>query len=128
MQGVLLVGLGGFFGAICRYGLSLYLKEHVKGVFPLATLMVNVVGCFFLGVILTYILNRSNSGQVLSPMLTIGFLGALTTFSTFGHETLLLLQQGKSTIALVNIALNVIVGLIAVMIGQLVASSLWPAF
>jgi len=126
MQSVLLVGLGGFFGAICRYGLSLYVKEHFKGGFPLATLLVNVVGCFFLGVILTYILNRSANGQILSPMITIGFFGALTTFSTFGYETLLLLQQGKSNMAFANIALNMIVGLIAVMIGQLIATSFWP--
>ena len=126
MLSFLMVGIGGCFGAMGRYGASVYIKAHYKSDFPLATLLVNITGCLVLGAIFTYLNNKTSTHFVLNPGITAGFLGALTTFSTFSYDTLVLLQSGKTSQALLSVLLNVVVGLAAVWGGQWVVNALCP--
>ena len=115
---LLAVGVGGFLGAIARYGLSGLVHRHYDGAFPLGTLAVNVLGCFAIGALMTLVEDR----QVLSPgtrlFLMIGLLGSMTTFSTLGHETFELLRDSALRLALWNIAGNVLLGIAAVGLGR----------
>ena len=118
---VALIGLGGFFGAILRYLVSGWAQSFSRSAsFPIGTLAVNVIGCFIIG--LLYYLAQSRG--LFSPewrlVVFIGMLGAFTTFSTFGNETFLLLQDAETSLALLNIGLQVVLGLIAVWAGQLI--------
>ena len=81
----LLIGVGAFFGAIARFLLSSMLSKLVFLGFPLGTLTVNLIGCFFIGIFLA--VNFSNK-ELFSPLLIIGFLGSFTTFSAFTKEVL----------------------------------------
>ncbi len=103
---VLAVGVGGFFGAISRFLIASFVQKHSGSFFPVGTLSVNVLGSFIIGFLYLYF------EQTISPlnkgMLITGFLGALTTFSTFSLETYLMLEQGLLLRAFANIALNVL--------------------
>ena len=118
---LLWVGLGGFVGAILRFQISLWAHRWVAGPFPIGTLVVNVVGCFLIGALMTRVDHGAFSPQT-RVFLGAGFLGALTTFSTFGYETFDLLRDGSSGLAAASVLLNVVVGLLAVWLGVSVAS------
>jgi CrcB protein len=121
MLKLLVIGLGGFLGAILRFGLSSLVQRHTRGVFPAGTLVVNVLGCFCLGALMGLIEER----QLFSPstrlFVAVGLLGSLTTFSTFGFETLELVRTGSTRLAIANVLANVSVGLGAVLLGRAAA-------
>lgn len=113
----LLIALAGALGTLCRYWISGWVSRQGEGSFPWGTLAVNVLGCFLFGLIWSLAEERFLiSGQTRFIMLT-GFMGALTTFSTFGFETQALLQDGQWTRALGNVAANNLLGLAAVWLG-----------
>ncbi|MCK4957476.1 MAG: fluoride efflux transporter CrcB [Candidatus Cloacimonetes bacterium] len=90
---VLLIGLGGFLGAICRYLLTKSVNSFLSTVFiPFGTIIVNIIGSFVLAFLLTYNYSRAEISQNILLFLGAGFLGAFTTFSTFTYETLLYFQ------------------------------------
>lgn len=105
MNTVLAVGIGGFFGAISRYLIATWVQKLSSSFFPVGTLSVNVLGSFLIGFLYLYFSQTIHPN--LKAMLITGFLGALTTFSTFSLETLLLLQEGLYLKAGLNILLNV---------------------
>lgn len=117
-----LVGVGGFAGANARYLLSRWIGVLVDTRFPLGTFVVNVSGAFALGIIGTITLERllpnSDEWRLAAG---VGFLGAFTTFSTLGWETHALFEDGSWLTALANIALSVVVGLLAVRAGIVLA-------
>ncbi|MCP4291841.1 MAG: fluoride efflux transporter CrcB [bacterium] len=117
MRPFILIGLAGALGAISRYGVSLGAQRLLGNHFAYGTLLVNVIGCLALGIIL----ELENQTQVVNSsvrlFVAVGFLGAFTTFSTFGFETLKFIQQGQPHLAFINIALNLILGLLAVWMG-----------
>jgi len=113
---LLAIGLGGFLGAITRYAVHTWALR--LGTFPYGTLIVNVTGCFLMGVIYTVAREREDVSANVQSFLTFGFLGSLTTFSTFGGETIELLRQDHLFQALANVALNLFLGLIAVGLGR----------
>ena len=117
MQNLLAVGLGGFVGAIARYTLGGFVDSRLNARFPWGTLPVNVLGCLLIGAILGWMSTREASSRTAELFLVTGILGSLTTFSTFGHDTVELLRQDALGPAAGNIALNVIVGLTAVALG-----------
>jgi CrcB protein len=118
----LLVGAGGFLGANARFLLARWIGEGVATRFPLGTFVINVTGSFLLGVLGTAVAQKLVPGaDHLRLALGVGFLGAYTTFSTFEYETHALLEDGLSAAALANVALSVVVGLVAVRLGVLVA-------
>ncbi len=126
MRELLLIAAAGAAGAACRYGAGLWCQRVLGGHFPWGTLAVNVVGCFLMGlVIYTAEVTRTLPPQVAGP-LAIGFLGALTTFSAFGIQTLHLWQSTQHGLALANIAANVLLGLLATWGGFALARTLSP--
>ncbi|AUD60391.1 camphor resistance protein CrcB [Shewanella sp. Pdp11] len=117
MNNLLLVALGGSIGAVFRYLISIFMIQVFGSSFPFGTLLVNVIGSFFMGVI--YALGQmSHISPELKALIAVGLLGALTTFSTFSNETLLLLQEGDWLKATLNVVLNLSLCLFMVYLGQ----------
>ena len=125
MTKILLIGLGGGVGAIARYFLSAYVQQATPASFPLGTLVVNVLGCFSIG-LLSYL---ADARGLFTPELRVltftGFLGGFTTFSTFGNETLALVRDGERNDAFVNVGLHILLGLGAVWAGRGLAALIW---
>lgn len=122
----LAIGIGGFIGAILRYLLSGWVQDWSRSLdFPYGTLAVNLLGCFVIG-ILSYWGEQHN---LFSPnarlFVFIGILGAFTTFSTFGNETVNLLRARDELLALLNVGAHVLLGLLAVWLGRVLAAFLW---
>ncbi|MGL4710982.1 MAG: fluoride efflux transporter CrcB [Shewanella sp.] len=117
MTNLLLVALGGSIGAVFRYLISIFMIQVFGSSFPFGTLMVNVLGSCFMGVI--YALGQmSHISPELKALIGVGLLGALTTFSTFSNETLLLMQEGDWLKAILNVVLNLSLCLFMVYLGQ----------
>lgn len=120
MKIILCIGLGGFLGAVARYGLNagvhIVFGERVAG-FPLGTLVINVIGCFVLGFAAHFLTERILIAHELRLALTIGFLGAFTTFSTYALDTLVLANQGKLLFVGLNLLVTNALCLIAVWCG-----------
>ena len=117
MTNVLVVGLGGFLGAILRYALSGWVQARVPTL-PLGTLAVNVLGCFALGALMGAIDAGRSVPEAWRVFLALGILGAFTTFSTFGYETLELVREVRYGAAAASILANVLLGLAAVALGR----------
>ncbi|MFZ5969422.1 MAG: fluoride efflux transporter CrcB [Bacillota bacterium] len=118
------LGLGGFIGSNLRYWISNWVMDHLGQYLPYGTLFVNGLGCFILGFITVY----GNEVVEISPVFRVfigpGLLGALTTFATFSLETGNLIRESNYLSAVLNIALNVGIGLCAVELGFLAAKAL----
>ena len=112
----ILIGMGGAIGAIARYVVSSHLAERYP-TWVVGTLVVNVVGSFLFGVIYVLMLKYAALADGLKFGLLVGFLGAFTTFSTFSFETVTLLKEGSTTLALTMVALNVLLSIAAVAVG-----------
>jgi len=126
MQGIFLVGLAGAFGAMSRYGVGMLAERWLGTHFAFGTLVVNVVGCLALGFLLELERGTNLISHPMRLLFAVGFLGAFTTFSTFGYETLRYFQSGASHLAVLNISANLLLGLVAVWIGFLGARSVYP--
>ena len=122
MTRILAIALAGALGAVARYGLSGLVQLWAGPRFPLGTLTVNVLGCFLLGLLATYSLDRWSISPTTRTALLIGFLGAFTTFSTFSYETLALMREGAVWRAALNVLLSVVVCMAACWAGVTVAS------
>ena len=118
---LLAVGIGGFLGAIARYLCASRLQERVGLGFPIGTLFVNVLGCFLMGALMETIHSRELFSPKLRLAMGAGFLGSLTTFSTFGYETLEMSRGGELRLPALNVLANVVIGLAALTFGQFVA-------
>ncbi len=119
MMQLVAVGLGGFLGAVLRYGASRLVAERFDGSLPLATLVVNVVGCLAIGAVWGWSEGEHELSEPVRLFLTVGLLGGLTTFSTFGFETVSLLRDGEHGTAFASLALNLFLGLGGVVLGRL---------
>jgi len=120
----LLVGSGGFAGALLRYGLSGFVHRQASlATFPHGTLVVNLLGCALIGVFAGLSESRQLFGPELRTFALIGVLGGFTTFSTFGYETFALGRDGEYLRAIVNVGAHVILGLGAVWLAYSLASS-----
>jgi fluoride exporter len=112
----LIVGVGGFVGAIARYMIGTYIGSRFGIRFPYGTFVINISGCFLVGFIVT-LLARTTASQYWRYLIPIGFIGAYTTFSTFEYETLRAVQDGQITAGLLNVVFSVVVGFAAVWVG-----------
>ena len=121
MSRFLVVGAGGFLGAMTRYGVSLAVASFWTGEFPLATLIINVSGSFFLGFFSTLATERLALDPAWRLLVATGFVGAYTTFSTFEYETERLVEAGAAVWAAVNLLASVTVGFLAVRLGVVLA-------
>lgn len=123
----LLVGVGGFLGANARYVLARWIGLLVDTRFPLGTFVVNVTGSFALGLVATLVFQRmAGSSDEVRLAVGVGFLGAFTTFSTFGLETHALFEDGSWVTAVANVVASVVVCLVAVRAGVLLARAWGP--
>jgi CrcB protein len=113
----LLIGAAGAVGALVRYHVQGLVNRRYLGAFPLGTFVVNISGCLVLGVIFSALTERFAVSADMRTALTVGFLGAYTTFSTFAFETVRLGEDGAIGIALLNVLASVVVGLLAVRVG-----------
>lgn len=126
MNNLMILGLGGFFGAISRYLLSDYVQNILKHTgFPYGTLAVNILGCFFLGLLNHLAISRGLLDDQTRLFLMVGFVGAFTTFSTFSVESTKLFQSGQNLAGMVNILGSNLLGITFVIIGQIFASQIW---
>jgi len=120
----LYIAIGGAFGAVSRYGVTLGAARLGATGFPYATLTVNVIGSFLIGLFVAWLGGRTEINPALRPLIQVGFLGALTTFSTFSLDALILIEQGRFAQAGLYIAASVLVCLAACFIGLLAGRSL----
>jgi CrcB protein len=123
MQTVLLIGIGGFIGAVSRFLLSAFVQKSAGVLFPLGTLSVNLVGGFLIGFLALYF--ESHLSVEYRLLVITGFLGALTTFSTFSYETVMLIENAAYLKAFGNIFLNVFFSLSATILGMLLYKKLY---
>lgn len=112
------VAAGGAIGAVCRYVVGLLVLRWHPEAGPLGTFAVNIAGCFLIGLMMPLV-ERPNLPPLAALFLITGGLGALTTFSTFGHETVLLAtSRQRVDLALLNVTANLAVGIAAVWAGR----------
>ncbi len=104
MRTIIGVGVAGAFGALSRYGVEGFVSERFPGSFPAGTFVINVTGSFVLGFLFVLLTERINASAALRTSLTVGFVGAYTTFSTFSFETLRLIEDGALRTAAVNVS------------------------
>ena len=120
MNKYLLTGLGGFFGAIARLWVDSFVMARMGTRFPYGTFVINISGCFLIGVMLTILNQRLNINPAWRYLLPIGFVGAYTTFSSFEFETLSGFQRGGWPMPLLYVGLSVCLGFLSVWIGSMV--------
>jgi CrcB protein len=126
MLRVLLIGLGGFLGAVLRYWLGGVAQAcATQSTFPIGTLVVNVLGCFAIGALSELVEARGFLTPDGRAFLIVGVLGGFTTFSAFANETVNAARDGAAALAAVNVAANVILCLAAVFGGRFVAHAFW---
>ncbi|MDA8100132.1 MAG: fluoride efflux transporter CrcB [Nitrospiraceae bacterium] len=121
MMNYLIIGTGGFLGAIVRYAVGLWIGQRWGRTFPLGTLVINVSGSFLIGLLMPLLTERLIVNPQWRLLLVVGFLGAYTTFSTFEYETGALLNDGEWLYAGANIVLSVVVGFVALKAGDILA-------
>jgi CrcB protein len=117
----LMIGLGGAFGALARYQVAASIQSRIPSVFPWGTFVVNVSGCFIMGVAATILAARIGIGDSWRFLIPVGFIGAYTTFSTFELETFRAITQGTAVIGGLNVLASVVAGYLALWLGVVAA-------
>jgi CrcB protein len=117
------VAFGGGVGSACRYAASVWAANRFGPAMPYGTLLVNVVGCFIIGLFMTITTERIIVNPYWRLLISVGFLGGLTTFSSFSYETWRLILEGEAMRAAGNIGLNLIASLAATWLGIVLARS-----
>ncbi len=117
MKILLVIGAGSFIGGVLRYLLTLYIQTRSVVPFPFGTLGVNIIGCFFMGVVFALIAKGNMPGEW-RPFLATGILGGFTTFSAFSLESVYMLQTEQYGQAILYILASVLLGLLATFTGM----------
>jgi fluoride exporter len=117
MRSVIGISVAGALGALARYGVDGVVSRASGGGFPWGTLLVNVSGAFLLGLMFTVLAERFAVAPWIRSTITIGFLGAYTTFSTLALETVRLVQDGSYFLGLANALGSIVVGVSALVLG-----------
>lgn len=117
IKSVIYVGLGGATGSILRYLTYLLTTKFYSNAFPLATFIINIIGCFIIGLLIGFFEHSIQTNQHLKLLLLTGFCGGYTTFSAFTAENMILLQTNNYITALFYISASVIVSLFAIWLG-----------
>lgn len=118
------VAVGGAIGSVARFLLGPALQRSFDTVFPIGTLVINVLGSFVLGFLMRLVMEGVNLTPDVRAFLTVGLCGGFTTFSTFSYETMRLLEDGESVRAAAYVVLSVALALAAAFAGMLLAREL----
>ncbi|WP_257670040.1 fluoride efflux transporter CrcB [Parapedobacter tibetensis] len=114
---LVMVGIGGGVGSIFRFLVSVLTSKYFQGTFPLATFIVNLSGCFFIGLLVGFFSQPPIANTNLRLLLITGFCGGYTTFSAFASENLLLMQNNQSITSIVYTVTSVSLGIFFVWVG-----------
>ncbi len=117
MQKYLLAGIGGFLGAVARLWVGTLIDHRLGAKFPYGTFVINMTGCFLIGVILTILNEKLNVNPAWRYFLPIGFVGAYTTFSSFEYEALIGFQNSGWRTPVLYVSLSVLLGFACVWVG-----------
>jgi CrcB protein len=117
MDNLFVIALGGALGALSRYELGLWISDKWNQSFPLHTFIINITGAFLLGFLNIVFLEKMSISPLWRLGIGVGFLGAFTTFSTFGFEVFTLIENGSYTLAATYTLLSIIVGILGVALG-----------
>jgi CrcB protein len=119
LKTLLIIGSGSFIGGVARYLVSRFIQNGVISSFPFGTIVVNIIGCFLIGLIY----GISERGNMINAewriFLTVGFCGGFTTFSTFAYENVSLLRDGNFFLFALYTSLSVFLGLLAIYLGNM---------
>lgn len=121
---LILVALGGALGAVCRYLAGNAISKAVGSALPWGTFLINLGGCFAMGLLMTVIVERELLPAAWRLFLCVGVLGGFTTFSSFGYEALMLLAEGNILAAAGYAGGSVVLGLVAAGVGVLAARAI----
>ncbi|RDL43032.1 fluoride efflux transporter CrcB [Marinomonas piezotolerans] len=113
----IMIALGGAVGALCRFGATKWINNLWGQHFPLATMSINILGSFLMGMAFVVISEKMPSLEPLRPLIMVGFLGAFTTFSTFSLEIVSLLNQQAWLSAVSYLSLSCLLGVLALIAG-----------
>ncbi len=120
----LLIGLAGAIGTLARYGVGLWARGALGTGFPYGTLIVNVFGCFFIALVSQLALSTTLVSPTLRLTLTTGFLGGLTTYSSFNYETTSLMRERAWAVGLTNLGATLVGCFLAGLLGLIAARKL----
>ncbi len=121
---LVIIALGGALGAVSRFLMGNAVSKAVGSALPYGTFVINLVGCFAMGLLMTIIVDRELLPAAWRLFLCVGFLGGFTTFSSFGYEALMLLTEGRLLAALTYVSGSIVLGLAAAAAGVLCARAL----
>lgn len=126
MRNLILVGMGGFIGAILRYWLSGSVQKWTQSFdFPYGTLAVNIIGCLIIGMLTRLDEMHSLLTPEIRLFILIGLLGAFTTYSTFSNEAMNLINDRRFNAAILYMGSHLVLGLAAVLAGRLTTYAIW---
>jgi CrcB protein len=117
MRALIFVGIGGGLGSIFRYVISVFVGKHIPIVFPMGTLLVNISGCFLIGVLYSIFARHTDFNTEWRLFMITGICGGYTTFSTFSYDSLVLLKEGSNISFILYVLGSVVIGLLATFAG-----------
>ena len=124
MKTILYIALGGGLGSVLRYLTAVVMNKYFQSSFPYATFVTNMLGCLLIGLFFGYLEKHNAISQDLKFFLITGFCGGYTTFSTFSHENVQLLESNQMLLTFLYIGLSVLLGLMATWFGLFLAKSI----
>ena len=128
LKPILIVALGGAIGSVARYKLGGFALHHTESWnFPVSTFLINVLGCFVIGLLAALAEHHDVFSPSVRLLLFTGLLGGFTTFSAFGYETVFLLRRALLPVAAAYVSLSVGFGLSAVFVGMKLVDLIWPS-
>jgi fluoride exporter len=118
MATIAAIAAGGSLGALARYGIDVGIEQRSEALFPWSTFVINLSGCFLVGVLIGALVDRHHTPEWVRLGLVVGFCGAYTTFSTFAQETLGLIEERVAALAVLNVTASIVLGVLAVFAGE----------
>jgi CrcB protein len=117
MNVIALVAVGGAVGSVARYLMASSIQSSTGWSFPIGTVLVNILGCFLIGILYVLLVARPDPRQDLRALLMVGVMGGFTTFSSFSLETVTMAMNGNYTGATLNVVLSVAACLAGTVLG-----------